>query len=181
MTGPLPEPPRFEPQRSLPPYRYRPGGQAPHPWRHPGGYAYEGGRPPDPPAHAPWSPGWMRELRYGADLFNRGYLWEAHEVWEGLWKGLPRGSPAGLALQGLILAAAALLKDEAGLEAPRERLRATARQRLLEAERRHRHGGGPRVLSDPRGFLEALDARLGDPARPLPFLRPGCLQEPPSP
>ncbi len=30
---------------------------------------------------------WLRCRDYlrGIDLFNHGYYWEAHEVWEGLW------------------------------------------------------------------------------------------------
>ena len=47
---------------------------------------------PDPPDPEQWH--LCRPYLYGIDLFNDGYYWEAHEVWEGLWHacGL-RGQP----------------------------------------------------------------------------------------
>jgi hypothetical protein len=48
----------------------------------------------------------MREvLARGADLFNRGLYWEAHEAWEELWLGLE--DEPKLFVQGLIQVAAA--------------------------------------------------------------------------
>lgn len=48
----------------------------------------------------------MREvLAKGADLFNRGLYWEAHEAWEELWLGLE--DEPKLFVQGLIQVAAA--------------------------------------------------------------------------
>ena len=44
------------------------------------------------------------------DLFNRWYFWEAHEEWESLWRAhAPQSEPARF-IQGLIAAAASLLK-----------------------------------------------------------------------
>lgn len=44
---------------------------------------------------------------------NEGYYWEAHEELESLWLGAGRDSEIGQFLQGLIQAAAALLKMDA--------------------------------------------------------------------
>ena len=45
-----------------------------------------------PRAVGPRSPSFVR----GAELFNAGYYWEAHEVWEGLWHADgPPGSDGG--------------------------------------------------------------------------------------
>jgi predicted metal-dependent hydrolase len=47
-------------------------------------------------------------LRHGADLFNGGQFWEAHEAWEQLW--LEAEGVDKLFLQGLIQLAAAYHK-----------------------------------------------------------------------
>jgi len=58
------------------------------------------------------------ELVYwGIDLFNFGYYWEAHEVWEDLWREAERASPLRLAFKGLILLAAAGVKIREGKSA----------------------------------------------------------------
>jgi hypothetical protein len=49
-------------------------------------------------------------FRHGVDLFNHGFPWEAHEVWESLWHAAPQTSRERSFLQGLILAAAASVK-----------------------------------------------------------------------
>lgn len=51
-----------------------------------------------------------RAFRYGADLFNAGFFWEAHEVWEPVWMALPPNSRARQGCQALIQAANACLK-----------------------------------------------------------------------
>jgi len=104
--------PRYA-ERPLPPYRYLPG-RSPHPERHAGGHA----RRVVPP------PRGREALRHGADLFNRGYWWEAHEAWEGPWRDAGRSTPEGRLLGALIQAAAALLKWEIGGQAAARRLAA---------------------------------------------------------
>ncbi|MFC4454312.1 DUF309 domain-containing protein [Deinococcus sonorensis] len=47
-------------------------------------------------------------LRQGAELFNRGEWWEAHEAWEPVW--MEAGGERRHFVQGLILLAAALHK-----------------------------------------------------------------------
>jgi len=50
------------------------------------------------------------DFRWGADLFNHGFYWEAHEAWESLWILAPPQSASRHGLQGLIQVAAAMLK-----------------------------------------------------------------------
>jgi hypothetical protein len=49
-------------------------------------------------------------FRFGVDLFNHGFPWEAHETWESLWHAAPQASRPRFLLQGLILTAAADVK-----------------------------------------------------------------------
>jgi hypothetical protein len=54
------------------------------------------------------------EYRYGIDLFNHGFYWEAHEAWESLWHAAGRRGPIGLWLKALIKLAAAAVKLREG-------------------------------------------------------------------
>lgn len=54
------------------------------------------------------------DFRFGVDLFNHGFPWEAHEAWEPLWFAAPRERAERALLQGLIHAAAAAVKRKAG-------------------------------------------------------------------
>ncbi|PJK30859.1 DUF309 domain-containing protein [Minwuia thermotolerans] len=90
-------PPDSEPP--LPPYAYVPG-RHPHPGD--GHVAGLDGRPA------------AAVRTHAADLFDRGYYWEAHEAWEGLWRGLKRDSPAERLYRGLIALAAAGVKAREG-------------------------------------------------------------------
>ena len=113
--------PRHAPARGLPAHRYLPG---------------ENDRPPDA-GHALAAPiVWERlfevELyRFGVDLYNGAYFWEAHEAWETLWQACPEG-PVREGLQGLIQLAAALLKEHQGVVSGATRL---ARSALAKLER----------------------------------------------
>ena len=80
-------PPRLLMGEPLPAYAHDPG-HTPHPFNDPQGHSY--GRAEEPPAIDP--PRWRESRAYlrGLDLFNAGYYWEAHEVWEGLWKAAGR-------------------------------------------------------------------------------------------
>ncbi|HYQ91919.1 MAG TPA: DUF309 domain-containing protein [Candidatus Competibacteraceae bacterium] len=96
----------------LPPYAYVPG-QHPHPIHHPAGHRY--GMPT--PVYGPLDPQhWATSepYRYGIDLFNYGYYWEAHEVWESLWRAHARTEPIARFLQALIALAAAGVKQRQG-------------------------------------------------------------------
>ncbi len=105
-------PPRLTPDVPLPPYSYVTG-HYPHPTRDPAGHSY--GHVPSEPA--PLDPAqWQasRDYLVGCDLFNHGYYWEAHEVWEGLWKASGRAGTTADFLKGLIKLAAAGVKHREG-------------------------------------------------------------------
>jgi predicted metal-dependent hydrolase len=50
----------------------------------------------------------------GVELFNAGYYWEAHEVWEPLWHAHGRCGPTADLIKGLIKLAAAGVKVREG-------------------------------------------------------------------
>lgn len=108
----FPENRRYWPKRPFPPYRYVPG-LNPHPTAHPRGHSWgrEEIRSYRPPAN------WHENAAYlyGIDLYHQGFLWEAHECWEGLWRLVERQSAEGLFLQSLILNAAAQFKAHLGV------------------------------------------------------------------
>ena len=99
----------------LPPYSYVPGGPWPHPLSSPRGHWFAHRPPKVEPADASQgsrSPSFLR----GVDLFNAGYYWEAHEVWEGLWHAHGRRGATADVLKGLIKLAAAGVKVREGQE-----------------------------------------------------------------
>ena len=55
---------------------------------------------PERPDPAMWRE--CREYLRGIDLFNYGYYWEAHEVWECLWHACGRQGPTSEFLKALI-------------------------------------------------------------------------------
>ncbi|WP_312037309.1 DUF309 domain-containing protein [Mesorhizobium caraganae] len=95
--------PRLLPEKNFPSYAYLPG-KHPHPVRDPLGHSYQS----DPvtvvaveealSSHA---------FRWGIDLFNHGYYWEAHEAWEPLWHAAKQSAQHRQFFKGLILLAAA--------------------------------------------------------------------------
>jgi len=96
----------------MPPYGYVPG-RAPHPVSDPAGHSY-GIAPERPPPLDParWHDSPL--YRFGIDLFNHGYYWEAHEAWEALWHAAGRRGPVADFLKALIQLAAAGVKVRQG-------------------------------------------------------------------
>lgn len=99
----------------LPPYAYVPGGPWPHPISSPQGHSYghvtsKGGSADD--RLGSQSPRYLR----GVTLFNAGYYWEAHEVWEGLWHAYGRRGVLADVIKALIKLAAAGVKVREGQE-----------------------------------------------------------------
>ncbi len=83
--------------------------------------------------HGPWTPEqWPTLQAYlrGVDLFNRWYFWEAHEGWESLWRAHPPQSAPARYIQGLIAAAASLLKLRMGQVRAARTLSTAACERL---------------------------------------------------
>jgi uncharacterized protein len=99
----------------LPPYSYVPGGPWPHPNSSPQGHSF--GRVTLKVALPSEASGAIppRFLR-GAVLFNAGYYWEAHEVWEGLWHAYGRRGVLADVVKALIKLAAAAVKVREGQE-----------------------------------------------------------------
>jgi hypothetical protein len=99
----------------FPPYSYVPGGPWPHPVRSPAGHSHgrtaRAWRPATPNLGAV-----PASFLRGAELFDAGYYWEAHEVWEGLWHAEGRRGATADALKGLIKLAAAGIKVREGRE-----------------------------------------------------------------
>jgi uncharacterized protein len=117
--------PRLAPDERFPPYSYVTG-RFPHPTRDPAGHSFgvvpERCPTPDPNR---WRD--CRPYLYGVDLFNHGYYWEAHEVWEGAWHACGRTGTAGNFIKGLIKLAAAGVKTREGrLEGVRSHARRAA-------------------------------------------------------
>lgn len=98
--------PRLMQDRKFPAYAYLPGSDLPHPVRDLRGHSYEKVAPTVPRVTALPSDA----LRWGIDLFNHGYYWEAHEAWEPIWLAA-RGNAQDRALfKGLIMLAATGVK-----------------------------------------------------------------------
>ena len=121
-------PPRWLPQKRLPPYAYLPG-KNPHPVRDPAGHSYHV-EPTSVVAEALLG---SDPFLWGLDLFNHGYYWEAHEAWEGLWQVADRDGPLRMLFKGLILLSAAGLKirERKNAAAARHAMRAAALLRQL--------------------------------------------------
>lgn len=122
MTDPSPTAqasPRYS-DYPLPRYRFVPG-ETPHPRRNQDGHSF--GQPE--PGRTAFEAGLWREsrdYRFGIDLFNFGYWWESHEVFEALWHACGPPTPEGRFFQGLVQLAAAHLKRRMGNPAAASRL-----------------------------------------------------------
>jgi len=165
MNEPLPldeGAPRYAPSRALPDHRYLPGYNA----------------RPTKESHLDPStlvaPGLLHQtelFRFGVDLFNRSFFWEAHEAWEALWQGCEEG-PFREGLQGLIQLAAANLKEALRVRDGALRLAETACRRIDNA----RAGGASfgidleDLTRRARGHFESLK-RDGEPRVPSPGIR----------
>lgn len=104
---------RLLPDRALPRYAYLPG-QFAHPIRDPAGHSFKNDH--DPEITSPTD-----EFVWGADLFNQGYYWEAHEAWELLWQQAGKATPERLFYKALILLAATGVKLREGKLRPASR------------------------------------------------------------
>lgn len=123
-------PVRYCPGRPFPRYAYVVGLE-PHPLRSPEGHSYNSPADSeeilDPDAWRASS-----DYLYGIDLFNYGYYWEAHEVWESLWNSAGRYGPTALFLQAIIKLSAAGVKQREGIASPVRRFCAETAAHLLD-------------------------------------------------
>ena len=124
--------PRYLPARPLPSYAYVPGrgGHGAHPTQDPAGHSY--GVEIEAIYLSPTRWEENDDYLFGVDLYNHGYLWEAHEAWEGLWQQAGHDALQATFLQGLIQCAAAALKI--AMDQPRglERLSQAGTGRLAQ-------------------------------------------------
>jgi hypothetical protein len=94
-------------------------------------------------------------------LFDAGYYWEAHEVWEGLWHAVGRRGATALVLKGLIKLAAAGVKVR---ERREPGVRTHARRAGVCFEAARQLGGVPGLGLD----LDALVAHAREVAEDPP-------------
>jgi hypothetical protein len=173
-----PEAPRYWPTRPFPLYRYM-HGLNPHPTEDPLGHSYESSHESVDRAFPidATNPNYL----FGVDLYNQGYLWEAHESWELVWQAAT-GQQREF-VHGLILNAAALLKWHEG----RVRGAVTHSQKAAACLERVVHAGHsafwgldvPKFLKQMRAFYVPLWNGKPLPAGIPPQLELE-LQEPPS-
>jgi predicted metal-dependent hydrolase len=144
---------RYAPQRAFPPYAFLPG-RDPHPTRDPAGHSHGLAE-----AAADYRPAsdWRanEDYLFGVDLYNHGFLWEAHEAWEGLWHAAKHDQRQAEFLQGLIQCAAACLKVPMRQPAGLEKLARLGTQKLERVA--HASGGRYMGLELP-AFVQALRA-----------------------
>ena len=159
---------RYLPGRGFPPYAFLPG-RDPHPTRDPQGHSY--GEDEGPADYLP-AESWREneDYLYGIDLYNHGFLWEAHEAWEGLWHAAKPDALQASFLQGLIQCAAACLKIPMGQPRGLERLSQLGTAKLEAVAREASGSGGsfmgldvPDFVAEIRSFAagapESADAR----------------------
>jgi len=160
VSGEAGAPPRLCPDVPFPPYRFVPG-RAPHPFAHDGGWGRGAPRPVPPfVSHVDWRNN--RSYLFGLDLFNRGWWWEAHEVWEELWHVVEGQDDAQHALlKGLIQLAACALNRERGADPGAERLLTTACAAFAVAGRR---AAAARADASRDAQAAKADARRAAPA-----------------
>ena len=135
---------RYAPARAFPSYAYLPG-RDPHPTRDPRGHSpaqSKGGSSENASYFPPSSWSENEEYLFGVDLYNHGFLWEAHEAWENLWHLAKADADQAGFLQGLIQCSAASLKIP--MEQPNglAKLAEIGTARLEEVARR----AGPRFM-----------------------------------
>lgn len=135
----------------FPAYAFVPGG----PWPHPSTGSRSNAEV------APISAGnWeaSAEYRRGIVLFNAGYYWEAHEVWEGLWHAHGRRGGTADLIKGLIKLAAAGVKVR---ERQRHGVVTHARRAAASFESARAQGGAHQLGLD-LGECIALTRQIAD-------------------
>lgn len=117
---------RYVPEHPFPAYAFVPGQHA-HPVTNPQGHSF-GRIETQPEPLDPSAPRSCSDFLYGVDLFNAGFYWEAHEIWEGLWIAAGRTGTTADFLKGLIKLAAAGVKSREGMATGVQRHAIRARQ-----------------------------------------------------
>jgi predicted metal-dependent hydrolase len=141
--------------RIFPHYRFIPG-QTPHPRRHPQGHSF-GLQELPPPVfdEDDWSA--SADYLYAVDLYNFGYWWESHEVFEGLWHACGHSTKAGNFFQALIQLAGANLKHLLGRELAVRNLTQRGIERLQKATPRYMGIDTLKLAEDFRRWLNGRE------------------------
>lgn len=105
---------------------------------------------------------------YGIDLYQSGFFWEAHEVWEPVWLRSAGNSRERLLVQGLIQLSNACLKIAMERPDAAARLLAIARDKVSEAA-----VGGPAIMGI---ALTPLADGIAEFAGKLSHIAPGYAQ-----
>jgi hypothetical protein len=148
----------------FPAYAYVPG-KHPHPIRDPEGHSF--GQPAEAvPAPDPAELESHPMLCYAVDLFNFGYYWEAHEVWESLWHACGRQGALADLLKGLIHLAAAGVKAREGRQNGVQRHAARARELFEQTGHTRLVEIAEELASDPR-----IDSTTSTQGRPVLGIR----------
>lgn len=146
--------PRYS-DRALPSYRHRPG-RTHHPATHPQGHSFgHQERPLTPQELRDWPA--SESFRFGIDLFNHQYFWEAHEAWEVIWQSLPEG-PERRLVRALIQMAAAMLKMEVGEVEGAKRILSRVEENLIGVV-----NATTTIGFDPVQLRKSVEARIADP------------------
>lgn len=151
------EPSRYA-ASAFPPYRYVPGKSA-HPTRDRDGHSYARVLAPIVVTDRTWRD--CEPWLFAVDLFNHGYYWESHEYFEAIWHGAGHDTAVGVFAQGLVQAAAAVLKRSMGQVESATRLASAAGAKLRG------------------GASEALGVRAHDLAARLEDFVSGRSERPP--
>ena len=147
---------RYLPGKAFPPYAFLPG-RDPHPTRDPEGHSF--GREEEAGRYLP--PARWRENEpylFGVDLYNHGFLWEAHEAWETQWHASKGDRTQALFLQALIQCAAAWLKIPMDQAQGVARLSALALEKLSEVGRSYERYMGLDVEDFARSVRDFADS-----------------------
>jgi hypothetical protein len=156
-------------EKSFPTYAYLPG-MHPHPVRDPQGHSYRN-EPVTVAVEAALGSG---VFRWGIDLFNHGYYWEAREAWEPLWHAAKQSTQHRQFFKGLILLAAAGVKIREGkwVAAARHAARAAALFRQVRRVPSHLFeaalGMPPAVLAEHAEAVTTRPAFLQEPVSGQP-------------
>ena len=173
-------PTRLFPNRPLPPYSYV-SRHFPHPTREVGGHSYGC---EEPKISIDYESQWQvcDPYRWGIDLFNCGYYWEAHESWEAVWHGAGRRGPIADFCKALIKLAAAGVKAREG-RVNGVRQHAKRAKQLLESVAARIDGGArfmglsiPTMIEYAERLVDNPDAVINQNDAPVVVVMPFILQ-----
>jgi hypothetical protein len=97
-------------------------------------------------------------FKCGCDAFQKGYYWEAHELWESIWMALPPQSAERQLLRGLIQLANAGLKGRMGRQVASQKILSLADAAISESRIR----GGDSLMGLKRGEIVEMRRQVSE-------------------